>query len=325
MITHIEGETAAELFEEGLNMFRVGGVLESSRAGQVVTIHSPVFMTLRNPACRVLDDPIRNANPFFHMMEFVWMMAGRRDVDWLCQFNQRMVEFSNDGVLNAAYGYRWRKRWSVDQIIAVISKLRTHPNTRQAVLMMWDPEMDNVNGLNDYACNVTILLRQVKGALNMLVCNRSNDFIWGTLGANICHMTMLHEYIAWASGIPLGEYSVISMNMHMYTGMPNYDALSKMLRCDEIYRDVDPENMFLSQDYNTDFLGECDRFCAGEGLPMNSWLAGTALPAREAWFAHKQGKKDKALKWAGSIKQKDWSIACQNWLHRKYATSLSAT
>lgn len=325
-IITFEGNTAAELYEEGLYQFRVSGRKESSRNGPVLVLPSIAVFTLNSPQHRVLDDATRNANPFFHIMEFIWMMAGRNDAAWLMQFNKNMASYADTGVLRAAYGYLWRNKFVVDQIQAIIGKLKSDPNTRQAVIQMWNVESDLCNDYKDKACNTQIMFRNNVGALDMLVTNRSNDFVWGALGANIVHMTMLHELIAHFTGIPLGKYSVVSNNLHMYTNMPNYEAISKTLVVEEVYSHATPMSLFEEDETYEAFTKDCERFCQDpEGPFATEWICNVAQPCYQAWVAHKAGQEDMAVDECSRIYATDWSISCLNWLERKSKTSLSAT
>jgi hypothetical protein len=51
---------------------------------------------------------MRDANPFFHVMETLWMLAGRNDLPWLVRFNKRFASYSDDGgnTQPGAYGYQ---------------------------------------------------------------------------------------------------------------------------------------------------------------------------------------------------------------------------
>lgn len=44
-----------------------------------------ISTTYLNSTERVLFDPKRDCNPFFHFMESLWILAGRNDVAWLSQ------------------------------------------------------------------------------------------------------------------------------------------------------------------------------------------------------------------------------------------------
>ncbi len=324
MINEIEGYTASHLYEEALQHMRVSGVKESSRNGQVLTLLEPAVMTLHNPMCRIIDDAVRKANPFFHLMEFIWMVAGRNDSKWISQFNKNMESFADDGVIYAAYGYRWTKLFKVDQIHQVIQKLKSNKGTRQAVIQMWDVQNDLLGAYKDKACNIAIMFRVVQGALNMTVINRSNDLIWGALGANIVHMTMLHETIAHFADIPLGKYRVFSNNLHMYTEREDFEPNIRLVKVQDMYRDckIDPIPIFTQKDESyANFQLDCEWFCKSHSpvdcCYLTPFMRETVLQVHRAWIS--RGEVEYALDICNDIANIDWRYACRNWLLRKYA------
>src|SRR5690606_6235064 len=139
----------------------------------------------------------RDANPFLHFFESLWMLAGRNDVDYMTRLVRRFAAYSDDGkTFNGAYGYRWRKWFGRDQLQQIIGALRSNPQDRRCVLGMWDAGHDLGLQSADLPCNTHIYFRIQDDRLNMTVCNRSNDAIWGAVGANVVHMSFLQEYMA---------------------------------------------------------------------------------------------------------------------------------
>lgn len=311
MAVEINGSTVGECYRDALFKMRVHGRDEDTRAGRVLTIEEPVVMTLRNPESRVLRDPARNANPFFHVMEVVWMMAGASSVNWISQFNHRMGEFSNDGKINGAYGMRWAQH---NQINKTIKKLE-NKSTRQAVISMWNPMYDNIAGMNDYPCNTHIYFRTVRGQLNMTVCNRSNDLIWGMLGANVVHMTYLHELISCATGIPLGKYQVMTNNLHIYERhWPLLDTASSVNPHDEDFGCGPPILGADDGEDFTDFAEECEEFMHTDGQKRydSVWLNTVAEPMRQAYLERSQAEW-----WIPKIMDPAWRKAGMEWLSRR--------
>lgn len=207
-----------------------------SRNGNVRRVPMPVCTRYSRPTQRVLFDTQRHANPFFHLFESLWMLAGRNDLETLTQFIPSFEQFSDDGVvLHGAYGYRWRNwrvpRWSesdamlvdysyVDQLEVAISLLKNNPNDRRIIVAMWDPSLDLAKDSKDIPCNDLIKFAVVQGKLDMQVFCRSNDIVFGAYGANAVHMSFLLEYMAAMSGIPIGNYYQISGDFHAYTETP---------------------------------------------------------------------------------------------------------
>lgn len=218
---HIHGRNINEIFPLGvMNMRnRHYAVEQPSRYGDTIEAVSPVVTTTYRPRERVLFCPKRDANPFFHLIESVWILAGRRDVMPLARVLPRMGEFSDDGVFfHAAYGHRLRH--PVDQIPLVVHELRKNPDSRRAVLQIWDHNRDlNVNS-KDIPCNDLIFLKVREGRLHLRVMCRSNDMLWGAYGANTVQFSMLQEFIANLLGIPVGEMVQYSDSFHVYTSGP---------------------------------------------------------------------------------------------------------
>ena len=288
---------------------------EETRNGRALVYQAPVIVSHVMPWRRVLFDPVRNANPFFHYMEAIWMLAGSENVDFPSKFAKQIREYSDDGTtLNGAYGFRWRYHWD-DQIDEVIEMLKTDPNTRRAVLTMWDPQYDLGSSSKDLPCNTHVYFRKVNERLDMTVCNRSNDLVWGMLGANVVHMSILQEYIANATKIEVGTYHQFTNNLHIYEGWE--DKFSPIPSRWYVKRPVLARWNFSPSSLPDH---EAQRFVE-EGLdsdePYHSRIIrDNAEPMLLAWLAHKDGNDDLALHHVGLIYDEDWQEGCRLWIER---------
>ena len=102
-------------YAQGMAKLYESGVQETSRNGSVRALPYPVMISYDYPIERVLLDGVRDANPFFHVMEALWMLAGRHDVSFVSYFAKQMEEYAEpDGHMHAAYGFRWRNHFCVD-------------------------------------------------------------------------------------------------------------------------------------------------------------------------------------------------------------------
>jgi hypothetical protein len=319
MITSVREINVPNVYTEALMAMHMIGKEEDSRNGRVLTIQDPFYLTILNPQERVLFDPIRDANPFFHVMEFVWMMAGSKDVRWIEKFNSKYRQYADTGthVVHGAYGYRWRDHFgsmlAVDQIVEVIELLKRDPTTRRAVLGMWDPSSD-LEFHADVPCNTHIYFRFSEGALHMTVCNRSNDILWGMLGANVVHMTYLHELVAHGAGLPLGEYRVFSNNAHVYTDLPRYKEIMNTRAPVDYYTTIGVGPMPLMQKGESyeEFLTQCAEFLHSDGAYENYWLNNVARPMRKAYL-----DKEKRDGYIEQIEAPDWQLATKEWWARR--------
>lgn len=239
MIRHIRAESVSQALCEGLYHLSYHGIEEPSRNGPVIVSACPVVTTYVAPQRRVLVSERRDANPFFHLFEALWMLAGRNDVAFPAKFASNLANYSDDAVtLNGAYGHRWRNHFRYDQLSLLIGELRTNPKTRRAVLQMWDGGAGEggpgypgdlklaLEGSRDVPCNTAAYFDTIGGKLNMTVTCRSNDIIWGAYGANAVHFSILLEYMAGMTGIPMGVYRQFSNNFHAYTDLVSRDQFA---------------------------------------------------------------------------------------------------
>ncbi len=195
------------------------GERNSSRAGEVIVAPTPVTTVYRKPMERVLFSPIRDANPFFHLIEALWMLAGRRDVATLAHYVRRMSDFSDDGItLHGAYGHRMMVLQVIDQLFAVIALLKEQPQSRRAVIQIWDCKVDlhRHEKIKDIPCNLIVTPWIHNQLLDLTVFCRSNDVVWGAAGVNAVQFSILQEYLATKIGVGVGLLYQISNDFHAY-------------------------------------------------------------------------------------------------------------
>jgi hypothetical protein len=333
------------------------GVLEESRNGRVLVAPDPVVTVYHNPTERVLFGATRAANPFFHLMESLWMLAGRNDLAFPRYFNKNFSSYSDDGKLvHGAYGWRWRKSFGYDQLAIIAEELKKNPASRRCVLSMWDASanevftvgeishekrgLDDLNlamsGGKDVPCNTAAYFDARGGVLNMTVVNRSNDAIWGAYGANAVHFSILQEYLAAWVGIPVGVYRQMSNNFHAYLDIYNEDKLAQIAQeahdCDyyrpHMVRDkyVYPQGLLLdSSEDIAQFDRDLEKFFEMADQEDTDYPAfetdffdNVAAPIYTSWWARKEKQGD-GLDWAAKITAPDWRLACVEWIQRAEA------
>jgi len=312
---------------EGLWYLNIAGIAEDSRNGPVVVAPNIVVTEYGYPAQRVLFSPIRNANPFFHLMESLWMLGGRRDLAWIHTYNKRFLEFADDGMLHGAYGYRWRRAFFMDQLPAIINLLKKDPQTRRAVLAMWSAPLDLNREYKDIPCNTHVYFDLRNGVLNMTVCCRSNDVWWGAYGANAVHFSILQEYIAAGINSRMGVYRQVSNNYHIYTDIVPREAFL------ETALDADMHNHYRNSNIcsatpivNTDVSAwdrDLDRFIEdplGDAIYMDSFFNEIAVPMAIAWDMWKNthnATRAIVVLQDNMPAASDWRLGCVQWLERR--------
>lgn len=324
----VHSRNVNEAFWQGMNLINNEGKEEETRIGKALVVGQPVTTIYSNPMERVLFNPVRNCNPYFHFMEGIWMLAGRHDVEFLARYNKRMKEFSDNGVtFHGAYGARWRCNGQ-DQLDTLIKMLKHNPGDRRAVLQMWDQSMDLGFEGKDFPCNLIITFRINKhrtenyDVLDMHVFNRSNDMIWGAYGANAVHMSMLQEVMATCIGVRVGKYYQISTNFHVYRDVfdPLWEKKAQAPSNDcDYYKTGEYAHYPLVNDPEL-FFQELDLYFEDEGVMgfKNKLFADVIIPMEKSWEAHKVRDRDAAMAYATGIGSADWRVACLQWLERIY-------
>jgi hypothetical protein len=331
----IHADNVNEALHLGLLLLQNYGVKRNSRNGEVLVVDGPVCTIYEKPRQRVLMDPRRNANPFFHLFESLWMLAGRNDVAYVSQFAKAMENFSDDGIdFHGAYGYRWRKFFKHDQLPIIIERLKNNPDDRRCVLQMWDTDSDLGASVKDVPCNTHIYFSIDRaGRLDMTVCNRSNDIIWGAYGANAVHMSVLQEYMAYCVGVPMGRYYQISNNWHGYTDVIKKQKLFSITdgefydpyRCDHDQEWIQETSIF-NEEHSEKWDSQNEMFLESGYQAMgytDVFFKKTAIPMLQAWA---EWKSDKSLldRTSAMLKclenmpyQSDWKRASIEWVKRK--------
>lgn len=317
--------------------FKTQGVPFPSRNGPVLRMMGPTCLTYTHPLERVCFCPIRDANPFFHLFESMWMLAGRNDVKWISFFNSGMAQYSDDGeTFNAAYGHRLRHHFKIDQLNIVVNQLMADPNSRQAVAQLWDSE-DLLKHTKDKACNLCLVFTNdarpgEKGLLGLTVYNRSNDAVWGTVaGANPVHMSYFQQYVADCLGWSVGDYHQITANLHYYTSLTGdkYATLmnSGLDDCDQ-YRNITNRPYDLMVDLiRDDWMEELNMFInkadGGQIDPLyaarirSDFISTVLLPLYQAWVCRKDKDYQGAYTWVNECAAFDWRLACVEWMDRR--------
>lgn len=315
----------------GLNVVYQNGKRRDSRNGPVFTMPMPLTTVYANPRERVMFLPERDANPFFHLMESLWMMAGRNDVAWLSQFNSNIANYSDDGVtFHGAYGHRWRvmdvgDNQDLDQLETIANLLKQNKDDRRVVLQMWDGRRDLGMEGKDFPCNLMVNFRvNPEGALDMTVFNRSNDMVWGAYGANAVHFSFLQEVMASWIGVPVGRYWQISTNFHAY--LDTFEKVKPLMDKSPGFTAYELGEVTPYPIVNTDidtWMSDLQMFM-DEGPVMgfrDPFFKKVAVPAYQSWKAWKNkedpDRLEKAISLARQIMATDWQKACVEWLERR--------
>jgi thymidylate synthase len=324
-----------QILPEAIRLLKQDGILRSSRNGDVLVAPYPVTSEYDFSNERVVFWPERDANPWLHLYEALFMIAGRNDIAPLMRFSKNFANYSDDGRTQpGAYGYRWRRAFNRDQLPIIARRLRENPDDRRCVLQMWHSTFDLDTLSKDVPCNLVVTFqRDFNGHLDMTVFCRSNDIIWGCFGANVVHFSMLQEYMSAWIGCPIGIYRQVSVNWHAYLEpfkkveslihkpfwCPYDDKSVRVLPMlletgNKAIEDFDSQLDQLLLDVDTSFIRQHKQ--TGTLFLEQAYIL---LKAHDLWKTLKTPDRyDRALDVIATADQSvDWVVAAKDWMMRR--------
>lgn len=158
----------------------------------------------------------------FAAVEALQLIGEFVDVDLMLAANPNMEQFTNKRANGAKYfhgGYGMRV---VQQAARVTERLKLDPDSRQAVAVIWRPDLDLMRmgaddgePIRDLPCTIGMQFRIRDDKLDVSVVMRSNDVWWGVAYDVFC-FTQYAATIAHRLGIEPGRYAHHAFSLHMY-------------------------------------------------------------------------------------------------------------
>lgn len=144
--------------------------------------------------------------------EWNWYLSENRSVEEIKKKAKIWDKMHNgDNTVNSNYGYQWSRN---DQIGFIINELTNNPESRRAVLTIYDGKEHDIHNY-DTPCTLSITFNIINNKLNMSVLMRSNDLWYGFCNDQYC-FSKLQELIANKLNKQIGWYYHFSNNLHLY-------------------------------------------------------------------------------------------------------------
>lgn len=201
----------------------INGDIESqmTRLGESKELLHASFQIL-DPRQRWISARTPVISPAFAIAEVFWILNGDNNAKFMNFWNPCLPKYAGNGnSYHGAYGYRIKKQFGLDQLETVYQALTNNPDTRQAVIQIWDPRTDLPNSKGepvaaDIPCNICSMPKIRNNKLEWLQVMRSNDIFLG-MPYNIIQFTTLQEILAGWLNLELGSYHQISDSLHVYS------------------------------------------------------------------------------------------------------------
>lgn len=220
----ITGRTGADVYHKVLRTIDQLGRPRTSRDGDVIEL-SDVTIALDGPEYALPFNCGRGVDPRIAVAEAIQLIGGFSDPARMCEIAPQFERYREDLPVS---GYPWfhgaygNRIGAYGQLDSVVRRLRATPDTRQAVITLWDPELDTEDGHLDYPCTVALgfSLSQTIGdeprdVLNMRVTMRSND-AWLGLPYDMFQFTQLQYTLANILDVYPGRYTHTAWSLHIY-------------------------------------------------------------------------------------------------------------
>jgi len=172
--------------------------------------------TLQAPVENHITNKLRDWKHDYAEAEWQWYLSGDPSIDKLGKIYgkippiwERMADAKRE--VRSNYGWQWNRE---DQLDQVIQKLKDKPDTRHAVVSIYDgKEIDRYR--YDTPCTYAVQFTLINNKLCMSVYMRSNDLWYGFCNDQYC-FSMLQKLVAERLSIDVGWYYHHAHNMHIY-------------------------------------------------------------------------------------------------------------
>ena len=175
----------------------------------------------------------RKIYPHISAAEAVWMLGGSKSTAWLNKQTKIWEKFEDSpGIIETAYGHRWRVAFGRDQITQAIMLLKKDPSSRQALVMSWDPRTDglmNQGKVKNVPCPFAFNLFISEGEGRVVVYQRSCDVMAG-LPYDLMTYFILGQAIFNSVDKPFYGVDIMIGDAHVYE--EHWGTAEKVLKTD---------------------------------------------------------------------------------------------
>jgi thymidylate synthase len=167
--------------------------------------------------------------------ELCWLISGTTNIKWLQDRNIHIWDEWADaeGNLGPVYGAQWRAWQSplvgeIDQLQEAANLIRRQPDSRRIIVSAWNP--GEIHEMALPPCHAFFQFEvHSDGQKDRLSCHlyqRSADMFLG-VPFNIASYAALTHYMAWSTGLDVGELIISFGDIHVYHN--HFDAVDEQL------------------------------------------------------------------------------------------------
>ena len=172
-----------------------------------------MLLEITNPLARISRTETKG-KPFSCLGELCWYLAQTKDLSFIAYYLPAYRKYAEGKEIYGGYGPRLFDWNGLNQFATVADILRTKPDSRQAVIQLFDAH-DILEPHKDIPCTCTMQFMVRKKQLHMLTYMRSNDALVGMPHDIFC-FTMPQEIMARTLSVELGQYKHLVGSLHLY-------------------------------------------------------------------------------------------------------------
>lgn len=197
-----------KIMEEGAEIKDERGSLTKELLNVMVSIKNPLGKSQSNNFyLNNLNDKLASIKDIRVPEGYFW--SG----DKLEIYSEQFISADLQGFVYT-YGNRLRAHFNdVDQIQEAIDRLKNCKESRRAISVTWDPDMDTKS--DEVPCMILVDFKIRDNKLQTTALWRSHD-IYGAWFPNAVGLTYLAQYVAGEVGLDLGSVTIHSISAHVY-------------------------------------------------------------------------------------------------------------
>lgn len=178
---------------------------------------------------------IRHIGVVIAAADAAWRASGSEKLDILKTYGNKHWDGYVDkhGHMPDSYGKRLNTL-NIDAMLEACGKLQDDPESRQAYMTIWLPQMDQRRVDKGVPCTAAMKLHRARsGHLDLSVVMRSSDVAVGLLYDYTTAGFML-DMLALECGMPPGQVHMVLLDPHIYE--PNVKDMQKLVQGSPEYR-----------------------------------------------------------------------------------------
>ena len=206
---HIKLDTPSEVVEVAIGNCIAFGNPTTPRGQSTLELNNVTF-EIDRPWLMPFDVEYRDMKPFIGAIEALQLVGMTTAPELVVSGSGVFKNYLDGGIFHGAYGPRVYGR-----LQPLIDVLKADPDSRQAVLTIFDSRQDLGASVKDVPCTLALQFFIRNNLLCMRTTMRSND-VWLGLPYDLVQFTALQGAVAKALDIPMGWYSHSVGSLHLY-------------------------------------------------------------------------------------------------------------